>query len=80
MGDLYAQAYKKIQEEAVDTHQALRLLLIEVELDGHSYHNSLWEKWCTKEDVARYRQQLDKSIEAVLQYVNTNYQRKVKDA
>lgn len=80
MGDLYAQAYKKIQEEAVDTHQELRLLLIEVELDGHNYHNSLWEKWNTKEDVARYRQQLDKSIEAVLQYVKTNYQRKVKDA
>lgn len=66
--------------ELEDTHQELRTLLGEFGVDAHAYYLSLTEVWRKKDDIEFYRKNLDESMETVLQYVKTNYQRKVKDA
>lgn len=78
MGDLYAQAYKKIQQEAFDEHTCLRQLIESHAADFHLYVSSLNPASAVFHFRDKYRNDLDESMEAVLQYVKEHYQRKVK--
>lgn len=61
-----------------DTHQDLRTMLHELCITAHSYYASLDECWRTADDIDFYRENYDDELQRILNYVQSNYQRKLK--